>query len=115
MNETFVVVKFDLEGSHYWPDAPVEYTILRIQHGHVFHFEVHIPENASRQIEFLEARRELRQALIDRYGYEPCLFGARSCEDLARWLIDFVEAFYHCGAIVRVMEDMFVGAEVRKL
>jgi len=115
MNETFIVVKWDLGGTHNWPDAPIEYAVLRNKHGHIFHFEVQISVSASRQIEFLEARRRLMRATIAEYGPEPCDFRDKSCEDLANALIDCIGVIYGCGAIVRVFEDMFVGAEVRRL
>jgi len=115
MKETFIIVKFDLEGSHNWPNAPDEYAMLRNRHGHIFHFEVQIPVDASRQIEFLEARRKLMRAIIDSYGSEPCDFEGMSCEDLANVLISWVRVLYVCGAIAKVSEDAFVGAEVRRL
>ncbi len=111
MNKSFIIVKWDLEGTHYWPDAPNEYTILRSPHGHIFHFEVQIPVTTSRQIEFLAFRRRLMNA----YGTEPCDFESKSCEDLANHLIDYVRYSYNCGAIARVFEDAFVGAEVERL
>lgn len=115
MSKTFIIVKFDLEGSHKWPDAPDKYALLRNRHGHIFHFEVRVPVTASRQIEFLDARRELKAAVEATYGYEPCDFYAMSCEDLAEYLIARVRALYDCGAIAKVYEDAFVGAEVRRL
>ncbi len=117
LNKLFIIVKFDLEGMHYWPDAPNEYAVLRSPHGHVFHFEAQIPVTASRQIEFLEARRRLMGAMKAFYGSEPCDFGSMSCEDLANALIDCVRSCcsYSCGVIARVFEDAFVGAEVQRL
>lgn len=117
MSETFIIVKFDLEGSHNWPGAPSKYAVLRNKHSHIFHFEVQIPVAVSRQIEFLEARRALVEALKRFYGYERevCKFWSASCEDLANATIDCVGRVYGCGAIVRVFEDAFVGAEVRRL
>ncbi len=113
MSKTFIIVKFDLEGYHKWPDAPDKYALLRARHGHVFHFEVLIPVMASRQVEFLEARRKLMEAIKDDYGSEPCDFYAMSCEDLANTLLNYVDD-YGLGAIARVFEDAFVGAEVRR-
>lgn len=113
MSETFIIVKFNIEGTHRWPNAPDKYAILRNRHGHIFRFEVQIPITTSRQIEFLEARRRLMRAIKDSYGHESCDFGGMSCEDLARIVITHVSGIYGCGAIARVFEDEFVGAEVR--
>ena len=74
MSETCIIVKFDLEGCHKWPDAPDKYALLRDRHGHIFHFEAKVPVTASRQIEFLDARRELIRATTASYGKEPCDF-----------------------------------------
>lgn len=113
MNKSFIIVKWDLEGVHYWPDAPNEYVVLRERHGHIFHFEVQIPVSTSRQLEFLEVRRALMDATTYHYGGEPCDFRDSSCEDLASAILDFVEDIYGCDAVARVFEDLFVGAEVR--
>lgn len=115
MNETFIIVKWDLEGIHNWSDAPEEYAVLRNKHSHIFHFEVQILVTASRQVEFLAARRRLVKAVIDRYGPEPCDFGSMSCEDLANVLVSLGRDLYNCGTVVRVFEDVFVGSEVRRL
>ncbi len=115
MSETSIIVKFDLEGSHCWPDAPNQYADLRSKHGHIFHFEAQIPITTSRQLEFLEIRRILMMVIVNSYGLEPCNFGDMSCEDLANVVIAYISHLYNCGAIVRVFEDAFVGAEVRRL
>jgi len=115
MNETFIIVKFDIEGSHYWSDAPEAYAILRNKHRHIFHFNTQVPVTASRQVEFLGARRKLMNAMTESYGIEPCDFGGMSCEDLAEDLIAQVKILYNCGAVVEVSEDAFVGAKVRRL
>ena len=112
-----IIVKFDLEGYHKWPKAPEQYKRLESEHGHIFHFEVEIPvEHFDRFIEILEARRILRKDLLGSYGTggmreEPCNFGGKSCEHLAKFLADTVSNVWKVDALrVVVMEDEFVGA-----
>ena len=111
---TSIIVKFDIEGFHQWPDAPDEFRELRSKHGHVFHFECFIPvTEADRQLEFLKVRRELIAALKASYGKEPSDFRGMSCEMLADSLARTIQNKY--GAMpsrVIVMEDAFVGAEL---
>lgn len=115
-----IIVKFDLEGSHYWDDAPDEYKLLKSAHSHNFHFEVEIPVlHSDRALEILEVRRVLRRAMLNMYGTgalrdEPCNFISNSCERLAQWLETIVFNTYKMHANrVTVMEDEFVGAVYR--
>lgn len=113
MMKTNIVVKFDLEGRHCWPDAPDMYRLLRSRHSHIFHFEVHIPVTESRQLEFLDVRRELIRVMLTSYGNEPCDFRGRSCEQLCLSVWRSVENVYKVTPDkVVVMEDSFVGSEV---
>ena len=106
---TNIIVKFDVEGLHKWPDAPPEYYFLIYPHKHFFHFEIHIPVGNSRQLEFIDVRARLL--------YEAEAFGGdfdnMSCEDLAAWMRGLVIAIYRVQPYrVAVFEDQFVGAEV---
>jgi len=106
-----IVVRWDLEGYHRWPDPPARYALLGSDHGHMFHFEVAIPVSGSRQLEFGEVRRLLQQAVLDRFGPEPCNFGSRSCEDLVEFVRWLTGNLVHEPVRVAVYEDRFVGAE----
>jgi hypothetical protein len=111
--KTNIIVKWDLEGEHAWPMAPVPYTFLGSRHRHLFYFEVHIPVLASRQLEFLEVRRDLMKIVKSSYGSEPCDFRGMSCEELAHSVYRSVENRYKVEPTkVVVMEDAFVGSEV---
>lgn len=110
---TNIIVKFDLEGEHAWPDPPAKYKFLASRHHHIFHFEAHIPIEESRQLEFLDVRRELMRIIKASYGAEPCDFRGMSCEDLAKSLWRSVINRYKIEpARVAVYEDCFVGSEV---
>ena len=111
--QTNIIVKWDLEGTHCWPNAPDEFAILRSPHSHIFRFVVHIPVTNSRQLEFLKVRRKLVRAVKDEYGDIVCEFGNNSCEDLAYSLAGRVFDLYDVHpSRVAVFEDTFVGAEV---
>lgn len=121
MRQTNIIVKFDIEGEHAWPEAPEEYRFLASRHRHIFHFEVHIPVTESRQLEFLDVRRELLATVKASYGYirsergglEPCDFRGMSCEQLAESVSRSVQNKYKVWPYkVIVMEDAFVGAEI---
>ena len=126
-----IIVKFDLEGYHRWPNAPEEYKMLRSKHNHNFRFEAEIPvdediTNASgRALEILDVRRTLECSVVNEYGdktpyevgvflkWEPhvCNFRALSCELLAESLAKTIRELYYVDPIkVVVMEDEFVGA-----
>lgn len=108
-----IVVKFDLEGSHAWPDAPDEFKELRSRHSHIFRFECVIPvSQANRGLEFLKVRRELRDSVRSSFKGEPCDFRSNSCEMMAEHVARTIKAKYGVDASrVRVCEDVFVGGE----
>lgn len=117
-----LIVKFDLNGFHCWPEAPKKYGRLASPHGHIFHFEVVVPvTEATRQIEFLEMRERLMQAFRDSYMKDDkqqkgpklyCDFRGMSCEQLAESLARTCVNLYHVAPMkVVAMEDAFVGTE----
>jgi hypothetical protein len=109
---TNIIVKFDLEGVHAWPDAPEVYTLLRARHAHIFNFDIRIPVTGSRQLEFLDVRRTLKQTVEKSYGKEPCDFRSMSCEQLIDSVVRMVKNIYGIAPdYVSVCEDRFVGAE----
>ena len=111
---TNLVVKWDAEGIHYWPNAPEEFSVYGQPHEHIFHFEVYLPVNVKstedRPLELLEVRRSLIGKMEDIYG-KPFDFGPRSCEGIAIELYRLVAVTYGIKAKTIVMEDNFVGAE----
>ncbi len=108
--KTNIVVRFDLEGLHSWPDAPEEYIYLASSHKHFFHFEIHIPVDNSRQLEFIDVRARLLYEVESLFGGD---FGTNSCEMLAIVVAEVVYRIYEILPYrVAVYEDQFVGAEV---
>lgn len=102
-----VVSKTSVDGFHRWKGAPERFSYLRDRHRHIFEircfFDVDDPD---REIEFIQAGREIQDYLEGRYG-RPCEFGGMSCEMIAQELIE------RCGcARAEVLEDGDGGAVV---
>lgn len=123
--ETFIFIKFSLEGFHNFPAAPElfpEVGFLAHRHRHIFHFECKKKVNHDdRDVEFILFKRLAADYLIDSYGdirsggedmlpfYRHCEFGAMSCEMIARDLLEHFD-LESCS----VSEDGENGAEVRR-
>lgn len=114
--QTNIIVKWDQEGQHCWPEAPDEYAILRAPHKHIFHFEVYLPVDKSRQVEFLHFRRLLiERMLFNRITTTVDIvdFRTDSCEQIAKdMMLDITDRFHTRPARVVVMEDAFVGVDI---
>lgn len=113
-----IIVSFDIEGVHRWPNAPDKYLLLRNPHSHIFHFDCEIPvTDYDREFEFLDVRRELIRAIRVSYGSsEPCDFRSMSCEELCVAVINTISNIYGArpNIAVAVREDAFVGAVVTR-
>lgn len=104
-----VIVSFNVEGLHRWEGANGSVTFLKCFHRHLFHIKMYFPvSDDDREIEILSKRWEAKRYLEGKYG-EPCMFGGKSCEMIARELMEQ----YVCNA-VEVLEDGEGGAIVRK-
>ena len=102
---TEIVVKFQFEGVHSWPECPHEdVAFLRVPHRHVFHVTATAKEEESREIEIIRFKRQM-ECWTARYLTGPHKF---SCEDMAKRLID---AFNLSSCTV--LEDNENGAIVR--
>jgi hypothetical protein len=100
-----ILCRFQVEGFHRWPEAPGDVVFLSYEHRHVFHVQA-TKEVAGddREIEFISFGRRMRERTIEVYGQD---FGARSCEQIARWLLEEFD-LYSC----EVTEDGENGAIV---
>lgn len=92
-----IVVRFQVEGWHFWPGAPDQHAYLRHSHRHMFHVEATLPVTSeNREVEFILLRRQMKfwieqlggvhstEALCDDI---PHWLGAVSCESLAHRLL----------------------------
>ena len=115
---TNLIVKWDAEGMHYWPDAPEEFAVYGHPHEHIFHFVCYLPVKVSsvedRPLELLKVRRELIKKMETKYG-NPLNFGPMSCEGIAQSLYYIIRNGLAIRSKVVVMEDKFVGADYSDL
>lgn len=106
--EIFCTLKLD--GIHHWPGCDIpEVEYLKHPHRHLFHIKAHAFVNHDdRDLEFIKLQHEIRDYLFGRYWNETfnCLmFGAMSCEMIARELIETFEL-----SMCEVSEDGENGA-----
>lgn len=84
-----VIVAFEIEGFHNYPDAPVEVGFLADRHRHTFKVKAaYQVSHLNRDREIFLCRDEVKSYLIEAYG-SPCEFGAMSCEMIASEVINF--------------------------
>lgn len=107
---TDIVVRLTFEGFHRWPGAPDHRAYLRDSHRHLFHVEARVEvHHDDRELEFHDVQGFLREVLP--HGD----LGARSCEMLARELVNAITRRYGERRVrVGVFEDGEVGAEVTR-
>lgn len=84
--EVFITTQF--EATHNWPNCPFdEVAYLRDPHRHIFHIKAHKQvHHDDRDVEFIMLKHAINDYLIGVYPNRQ--FGAKSCEMLARELID---------------------------
>lgn len=89
---TTIIVKLQLEGFHYWEDAPEPVEFLRDLHRHIFWFECHKQvSHDDRDIEIILFKRSVMEYLQEKYserdGINTLLFQGMSCEMIAKDLL----------------------------
>lgn len=111
---TGILVKLQVEGVHFWPDAKTklpEVAYLSSPHRHIFHIEaVKRVTHEDRDVEIIMFKRELQAYFQRNYFDAPiqcCNFGARSCETIAKDLMEAYDLLY-----VEVLEDGENGAMI---
>jgi len=110
--QSTVIVQFEQEGFHNYPNAPQEVGFLESRHRHTFQIKIGFEvSHHNREIEIFLQREECKFYLMETYG-SPCEFGEMSCEMIAQELLDFFEPD---GAVwVEVWEENTGGARVEK-
>lgn len=109
---TNIIVTFQVEGFHNWPDAETlcpDMGFLSAKHRHMFHIVCKKKvEHDDRQIEIIQFKNMIQKYLYSSYG-NACMFGSKSCESIATELFDTF-ALSYCS----VLEDGENGAEITK-
>lgn len=110
---TFIVVKNQVEGIHYYGDAPEEVSFLRQPHRHIFNVETEIEVfHDDRELEFFMTQRVIDKWLkaMDLNKEEGV---PMSCEMIAKHIIRRVQEVYGDRDVTcKVFEDKENGAKV---
>jgi len=86
-----VIVNFEIEGFHNYPNAPQKVDFLSSKHRHTFVIKVgYSVSDLNREKEIFIARDELKSYLYESYG-SPCDFENMSCEMIANEILEFAE------------------------
>ena len=112
MNKTFIIVRFQYEGFHFWKDAPNEVDFLRKPHRHLFHAEVQLPViHNDRQLEFFIVKRFLQNFVDSTFDFD---LGQKSCEMMCEEILIAVQKKFGLqkGVSVYVSEDGENGSMV---
>ena len=99
-----VFCTLQVEGTHNWPGCPFdEVSYLRDEHRHVFHIKAYKKvTHSDRDVEFIMLKHQLEHYVNWKYknidkvladgsairGTNLCKFGAKSCEMIAKELIE---------------------------
>ena len=114
MSKATIWVRYEAPGWHNWPGAPDHRAYLRYEHRHLFHVEARREvAHDDRALEFHDVRDVLELAWGGMTGANQAL-GARSCEMMARELINALVGRFGDGPpwTVSVSEDGECGAVV---
>jgi len=107
-----VIIQFEIEGFHHYPNAPQEVDFLSDKHRHTFIVKAgYSVEDLNREKEIFIERDYIKEYLIESYG-SPCEFGAMSCEMIAAEILEYaeMEGMIWC----EVWEEKTGGARVEK-
>lgn len=109
--KTVATVRFQVEGFHSWPEAPIGRAYLRDRHRHLFYYEVSVElGHSDREIEF----HDLKDFCLDHALMGD--MGRTSCEQMAEHLMRALMVEYPVRDLaVSVFEDGEVGATVTYL
>ncbi len=113
MSRSFVRVRFEIPGFHFWRAAPPDVSFLRYPHRHVFKFEVMAKTSKGREIEFFRLQRTTKGAVhhlslagepLD--GFLEAGKGTPlSCEEMASAVAEYLDHESYPVVEVVVSED----------
>lgn len=107
--KSFVILDFDIEGFHNYPNAPTQVSFLSNKHRHLFRIEIGIcVTELNREKEIFIEQDIVKDIIRSRFGM-PAIFGQMSCEHIAKFIIDN----YDCSWC-KVLEDGRGGALINK-
>lgn len=84
-----VIIQFEIEGFHNYPNAPQAVHFLSYDHRHTFKVKAgYLVSDLNREKEIFLCRDEVKEYLNESFGY-PCQFENMSCEMIASLVLDF--------------------------
>lgn len=84
-----VIIQFEIEGFHNYPNAPEIVNFLSFEHRHTFKIVAgYQVSDLNREKEIFMCRDEVKEYLQESYGV-PCKFEAMSCEMIAKEILLF--------------------------
>lgn len=82
-----VIIQFEIEGFHHYPNAPKEVEFLSLNHRHTFKIKCgYQVEDLNREKEIFICRDIVKKFLFNKYGM-PCQFQNMSCEMIAEEIL----------------------------
>jgi len=109
----YIVVRFQFEGFHHYPNAPNEVDFLRKPHRHVFHCEIKLPvAHNDRELEFIMVKQHLQKFAASKYFFD---MKTKSCEMICEDLLEEITNKYGLrkDITISVFEDAENGAELK--
>lgn len=108
--KTTVILDFEIEGFHRYPNPPKEVLFLQYLHRHLFQIRVGFKvDDLNREKEIFIEERKIKKYLYSVFG-SPCNFDNMSCEHIAVNILHFIQD--QGGVWVEVFEDSKGGAKV---
>lgn len=84
-----VIISFNIDGFHNYPNAPEEVKFLSYPHRHTFKIKcAYNVSDLNREREIFICRDEVIEYLTEAYGL-PCQFEAMSCEMISKDILEF--------------------------
>lgn len=100
----------EIQGFHFYPDAPSGVGYLSNVHRHVFVIKARAQvSHNEREIEIITEQNVIEGKLEEKYG-RPCVFGSMSCESIAELLLNELPELSY----VEVLEDGYGGAALTR-
>lgn len=111
--ETHIYVTARFIAFHAWPQAPDSVAFLRNSHRHQFHVKASLQvSHEDRDLEFFIVQRKLQEFLDT--NYENRDLGPKSCETMAKEILDCLYGLSEGSMSVEVSEDGENGALVNR-
>lgn len=83
-----VIIKFEIDGFHFYENAPIEVSFLQYLHRHTFIISAGFNvTDLNREKEIFIERQRIKNYLIEKFGL-PCYFYEMSCEMIANNILE---------------------------